>query len=678
VAETIETKDQFPDDAHGWAKRWAVELEGARKGLKAFHERGERVEDRYLSEAANDAAGTGLNLFFGDVEHKKALLYGNPPQVRSTRRHADPDDEEGRVAADMQGRLLNSDIQRRTDAFATALELARDDRLLPGLGVIRERYVVEMEDVPEQPAQDGPCAGCEGHGWAGPEEQVADIKCPACGGKGRVELAPAVPATQRKAFEDVETDYINWRDFLWSPARVWDEVTWVAFRAEMTREALHERFDETLGEDLVNLIPLNAKEKTAEGEQVEDPWSRASVWEVWHKDSRQVFWYVDGYDRILDRKDDPLGLDSFWPCPRPLFANVTSRKLVPKADLALHQDLYDAIDDLHERRQHLIKAIRVTGVFDGSNEGLAKVVEGGRNKLYPIDNWAAYVEKGGLAAGVQLMSLKEIIEAIDILTQKLQDAIALKDQAVGIADVMRGQATPGGGETATGRRIQARSASTRQKAAQRDFARFTTDAQNIRAEIIAKHFDPKTIIERSNILRTKDAGFAEKAAELIKSQFAQFRIEVAADGLAMTDYDAVKAERVEVVTALGGLMTAAQPIVQMGGPQALGFVLEVAGWLMAATPGGSQMEGVFDKYKAMAQQAAAQPKPPAPPDPKLQKAQVDLKAAEFKACAEKEATVMDLQVKKAEHQMDMTKLGMEMQRDMVKAAMPQPVPEGVA
>lgn len=652
MSETIETKDQFPDDAHGWAKRWAVELEGARKGLKGFLERGEKVEDRYLSEEAGAAAGTGLNLFFGDVEHKKALLYGNPPQVRSTRRHADPDDEQGRVAADMQGRLLNSDIQRRTDAFSTALELARDDRLLPGLGVIRMRYVVEWGDpLPAQEAKTDPLTG--------------------------QELAAAVPEQAQKASEDVETDYINWRDFLWGPARVWDEVTWVAFRAEMTREALHERFDETLGEDLVNLIPLNAKEKTAEGEQVEDPWSRASVWEVWHKDSRQVFWYVDGYDRILDRKDDPLGLDAFWPCPRPLFANVTSRKLVPKADLALHQDLYDAIDDLHDRRQQLIKAIRVTGVFDGSNEGLAKVVEGGKNKLYPIDNWAAYAEKGGLAAGVQLMSLKEIIEAIDVLTQKLQEAIALKDQAVGIADVMRGQATPGGGETATGRRIQARSASTRQKAAQRDFARFTTDAQNIRAEIIAKHFDPKTIIERSNILRTKDAGFAEQAAELIKSQFAQFRIEVAADGLAMTDYDAVKAERVEVVTALGGLMTAAQPIVQMGGPQALGFVLEVAGWLMASTPGGSQMEGVFDKFKAMAQQAAANPQPK-PPDPKFQKAQVDLKAAEFKAGAEKEATVMDLQVKKAEHQMDMTKLGMEMQRDMVKAAMPQQAPEGVA
>jgi hypothetical protein len=49
---------------------------------------------------------------------------------------------------------------------------------------------------------------------------------------------------------------------------------------------------------------------------------------------------------MLDEKEDPLGLQGFWPFPRPMVANLTTRKFIPKPDYKLAQDLYREINEL--------------------------------------------------------------------------------------------------------------------------------------------------------------------------------------------------------------------------------------------------------------------------------------------------------------------------------------------
>jgi hypothetical protein len=217
------------------------------------------------------------------------------------------------------------------------------------------------------------------------------------------------------------------------------------------------------------------------------------------------------------------------------------------------------------------------------------------------------------------------------------------------------------------------------QAAQDEFARFTTDAQKIRAEIIAKWFDEQTIIERSNILRTKDAQRAQQAAQLLKSEWAQYRIEVATDTLAMTDYDAVKQERIEVIGALGGLLQAGQGLIQVGGPRGMEFVLEAGAWLIAGTKGGSTLEGVFDRFKSMAQQAANAPKPPQPPDPKVVQAQIGLQTAKVEgqaklmgAQADMQQTQMDMVAKRQEFGMRMAEIQAKRAADADMPGAPEP------
>jgi hypothetical protein len=224
-----------------------------------------------------------------------------------------------------------------------------------------------------------------------------------------------------------------------------------------------------------------------------------------------------------------------------------------------------------------------------------------------------------------------------------------------MSDIMRGQAA--GSATATEQRIKAGFASTRVQTAQDELARFATDGQKIRAEIIAKHFDPETIIKRSNIALTPDAQYAQAAVALIKSNWAQYRLVVRPESIALPDLAGQKQEGVEFLTALSGFMQAAKGMP----PASLPFLLEMLKWAMARFRGASTIEGVLDKAIDAATKAAAAPPQSPPPDPRMQ-------AQQFKAKADMAQTQMDMQQATMEHQMDMQKLVAEAARDRQKMA----------
>jgi hypothetical protein len=148
--------------------------------------------------------------------------------------------------------------------------------------------------------------------------------------------------------------------------------------------------------------------------------------------------------------------------------------------------------------------------------------------------------------------------------------------------------------------------------------------QAIRAEIMAKHFDAQTIIERSNVLQTSDAQLAPQAVALLKDEHACYRIQVKPEAISLTDYAALKSERTEVLAAVGGFLQMAAPVAQFA-PQMAPFMLKMLQWVVAGIKGASEIESVLDQAVSQATQAAQQPPPPPqppPPDPKLQAIQL--------------------------------------------------------
>lgn len=479
MAEKRDNEDNPEQSA--W-QRWNDELELARKakGFDQWHTRSKRIVKRYraergdVSENSDDLEGARFNILWSNVQTLMPALFAKSPKPVVERRYLDRDDV-GRTASVILERTLSYELDDGT--YLSALKKGVLDRLLPGRGVVWIRYEPKFTPMPgkTQEADDKPAQGPQEATSDAPTEQVAD--------------------------ESVVVDYIDWRDFMTSPARTWEEVWWVGKRVYMTREELVKRFGDVGKEPTLDWSPVETT-SSAVGQSTEGNTKqrRAKVWEIWNKQARKVYWMAESYkDKLLDEKDDPLGLEGFWPVPRPLFATLTNDSLIPIPDYVEYEDQANELDDLTTRITNLVKTIKTCGVYDASVGELKRMFEEGfENELVPCDNMAEFSSKAG-ANGMGHMWLLPIKDMAATLIQ-LYDARERTKQVLyevtGISDIVRGS-SQGGAKTATEQRIKGQFASMRLNDMQAEVARFARDTLRIMGEIIAEHFDPMTLFEIS-------------------------------------------------------------------------------------------------------------------------------------------------------------------------------------
>lgn len=625
----MDSPDDFPNTPEGEAARWNAELTHANKQFEKFHTAGDDVVNVYRDKLKTDKAPKNrLNLFHANITTLMAMLYGRVPQVDVDRMWADPNDDVARVASEMTQRMLNLDIQESGETYSANMRAALSDRLLPGLACARVRYCMESEEQEIPPEVD----------------DVGTIKVQ--GYKQNI-----------KTDEWVEDLYVPWKDVRWSPCRFWSEVRWLAFRSYMDKGEVTARF----GEDIAKAVPYTAKSPLDDKATNKEVWSKCEVWEIWCKKTLKVHWFVFSYDKILDTKSDPLQLDGFWPMPMPMLANITTTELMPIADYTIAQDLYRSIDVLQDRIQSLTEAAKVAGAYDkAAGKDLSQILKPGvENKLVPVDNWAMFAEKGGIKGCMDFIPLDQIVQAIEILSQEQAKKIEQLYQITGMSDIMRGASDPRA--TATQDSLKAKFSSVRVQALQDEFARFATDLQKLKFCIIAKHFDPQTIMRATNVEATPDAKLAEQAVALIKDpQTSKWRIQIRSESLAMVDYAQIRQERTEYINALGLFLQSAAPIAEQF-PAASPVLLELLKWGLAGFKGSNQIEGVIDQAIAVIKQSMQQSQgQDQKPDPKVQAEQLKQQGEAAKQKLESEATSQKFQMQMAadaaKHQQDMEKL----------------------
>lgn len=613
----IVSASDFDASPLGLAQRWGTEIEAAGQELTKFHDESKRIVQRYLDK--RDAYGkdeSKVNLFWSTMKVLLSMLYARPPKADVSRTFQDYEDDVARVAGTMLQRILNRGFDDNTSTWDTNVRQGIEDWLVVGLGQIWLRYEVQTEPYTIEAVID-PMTG--------------------------QELVPAQEA-ERIVDEDAPCDYIYWEDFYWSPARTWGEVRWVARRVYMTKDQLEERF----GEEIAAVVPLGrpqGKGNVNDQSPKHDPWSKAEVFEIWCKETRKVYWYAKGSDVILDVKDDPLQLDGFFPCPKPVAANVTSSNFLPRADYVFAQDQFNELDEINTRVTWLTRAAKVVGVYDRSAEGIQRVFQqGAENQLIPVDNWALFAERGGIKGQVDWIPIDQVTNAIERLRQYRQDKVLQIYEVLGISDVMRGSSKAS--ETATAQQLKAQFGSTRVQLMQFYIAEWISQALRIKAEIICKHWQPETIIRRSNIERTPDAQLAGQAIELLKTEeMREYRIVIEADSMAAMDWAAERDAAVQFMQGLGAFVSQVAPMAQSV-PGAAPVLLSMLQWAVSKFRVSTQIESVLDQAITGLKQQGIQPPPPSP----MQEAQVAEKqagAAERAAKAKKanvEAAGMQMQL----------------------------------
>jgi hypothetical protein len=614
---------------------WAKEIELAENFFRDYQEDAVRCVHAFVDEHNESLPARPkykLNLFNSNVTTLTSIMYAKLPKVEADRRFADPNDDVARVASEIVTRILQNDLNDPEDKLAGVLKQALQDRLVAGLGAARVRYCLE-----ENPAKGK--EGEEGYEAASKKDEWCDI------------------------------EYVHWRDVLWSPCRTPAEMRWIAFRVYLTKGEVTARF----GKEIADTLPFASRGPTldpGEGKASEmsghQDAAQAEVWEIWDKASKRVYWFVKGFTKFLDVKEDPMNLPGFFPNAPSMIANTTTLKLIPKPDYLLSEDLYEEINELEARIAMLTKACKAVGVYPANAKEIGRILtEACENDMVPVENWAMFADKGGLKGQIDYFPIKEVAETIQILVQQQQLRIQQLYQVTGMSDIIRGQASTQG-VTATEQRIKAQFASTRMQSFQDEFANFASELLNRKVCLIRKFYDRQRILDLSNILNTPDAQFAEAAIKLIKDDpNFDCRVAIRAESMAQIDYEALKTERSEFLNGVASFLGSAAPLLESM-PAAAPFLLELLKFNLAGMKGSKQMEGVFDQAIAaqmkQQQEAAANPQPT--PEEKAQQLKNEgaVQVAQAKAQA-------DMAGKQQEAQLEMQKMAQELQQSREEHAL---------
>jgi len=604
-------------------QKWINIIAAYEREFAPWEKRVQSILERYTDKKVLQRKRARFNILWSNVQTLIPAVFSRLPKPDVSRRFRD-NDPVGRVAALILERALEYEIEHYGD-YAAALKGCVLDRFLGGRGTSWVRYEPHTRGVEPD----------DGY------EITEDIDEPA----------------EVLEYECAPVDYVHWRDFGHQIARTWEEVPAIWRRVYMSRPALVERF----GEELGNQIPLDTRpeelKKASLGASNSES-AQACIYEIWDKQSGMAIWLSKSMSKVLDSREDPLGLDEFWPCPKPLFATITSDSLIPTPDFALYQDQAEQLDILCDRIDGLVKALKVTGVYDAAEESLRRLfTEADNNDLIPVKNWSGFAEKNGLKGAIDIVDLTPIVNALKVAYESID---VIKNQVFeisGIADILRGATDPN--ETLGAQRIKGQFGTLRLRDMQKQVAEFATSLLQIKAQIICKLFSPESIMQSGAVdqLSEADKQFIPQAIQLLKSgETSSFRIEVQSDSLVQMDENAEKQDRVEFLGAVSGYMGQLLSNAESIPPEMVPMLAQILKFGVTGFKVGKAIEGDIDQAIDAMKQSAAQPRQPKP-DPEMAKVQAQLQGKQqeiqFNLQAKQQELAMQAQFNEQQAQRDM-------------------------
>ena len=576
------------------------------KEFSKWMSRTDKILRRYRDERQVNSMQSRYNMLWANVNTLKAATFSRMPKADVSRRFKD-NDPVGRVASLILERAMDFEITHYGD-LKHCLEASVYDRFLGGRGSAWVRYEPKIESMDYEVSE---------------QDEDSD------------------EAAEYLDTEAAPVDYVHWKDFGHEPARTWDEVNKVWRKVYMTRKMLVERF----GEDLGNKVPLDSSPDDQKYKDSDGIGKKGLIIELWDRETEKVLWISKSLNQILDERDDPLELEEFFPCPKPLYSTITNESLVPVPDFTLYQDQANALDVLSTRINGLIDALKVRGVYDASEPTLQRLfTEGENNTLIPVKNWPAFSEKAGLKGAIDIVDITPIATALS----NAYEAMAQLKQEIyditGISDIIRGQSNVI--ETATSAQIKSQFASLRLKEYQDGVAFYASNILKIKAQIICQQFQPETLVKIGGVeqLSPEDQQLVPAAIQMLKDNpMRTFRIEVATDSMLYQDEQQEKEDRVAFLGAVGAYLEKAVQAAQTMPPEATPLLMDMLKFGVQGYRVGRVLEGEFDNVVDAIKEQAKIPKQPQP-DPEIMKIQLEAQARQAELQAELQARDHEIQL----------------------------------
>jgi hypothetical protein len=552
------------------ALRWIGEIQSAEKVFGDYHDRVDAIYARFRDEREgeekngvkqNNNQTRRYNALWSMKQTLKPLLFAATPNPYVARKF----DDSAPVARDaslLLQRLLSTVSD--TDQFFDACSEAADEYILAGRGVTWTTYLPEFgvreSEVPTPLAEgeEPPIDEYSEEDKETRQKKPYEVKTGDDGSRYYLEKF------EHKLTEKTVTDCVNFKDLLHGPATAWRNVPWVARRVPMLREELIKRFGAAKG----NAVPLNSygtgdkRTKTGNTDDFKGHFRRGIVWEVWDRVNGEILWVcLDCPKYVLDKKKDPLKLQGFFPCPKPMFGTMTTDSMIPIPDYTEWQDIAIELDEVTYRIALLTDALRVVGVYDATaGDEIKKVAEGRQNTMIGVQNWAQFSEGGGLKGAVQFLPLEEVRSTLESLYRTRGQLVQEMYEITGIADIVRGASDPR--ETASAQKLKGNFANSRLTERQKVVARHVREMLSIIAEIMCTLYSDENLklLSGAELVLTNEQGAFDEmrwaaALQLLRNEpLLRLQVKIDTETLADEQITADREEATQFIGALSGLL----------------------------------------------------------------------------------------------------------------------------
>ena len=452
-AGSLERKEDLGKSPESIARRWKLELKLADKRESNWRKRASDIYKLYTPETP---ATNSFNILWTNTETLRQSVYNSLPQPDVRRRYQD-DDKLGKSVGEVLTRAL--EFSQDTYDFDGLLQKDVLCMLLAGRAVARVRYVPDIRLI-------------------GEEDSNAD------------DDSQESESYEEIGWEQAICERIQFDDFrILCAAKTWDEVTAIGFRHRFTREDCVEKF----GEEIGNKITLDevADEDVKKSKDVQDLFKTAEVWEIWDKEEKEVLFICPTYATPCKTQDDPLGLQGFFPIPRPLYAIENDTTLVPAALFTQYEQQAKELNRISLRINKLIEGLKNRGIYDATLSELAELMKAGDNELIAAQNVTALLERGGLEKAIWMIPIETAAMVLKELYNQRDATKQVIYEITGISDIMRSASDPN--ETFGAQKIKTQWGTQRLQRMQKEVQRYIRDLIRLKAEIIAEKFQMETL-----------------------------------------------------------------------------------------------------------------------------------------------------------------------------------------
>ncbi|MGA7327486.1 MAG: hypothetical protein WBX25_24105 [Rhodomicrobium sp.] len=455
--------------------KWLSEIKVAKMREEKWRKKALDILARYRQERAleihsNKPTDKKFNILWSNTEVLMAHLTGDlgMPDVRRQFPFPGQKTRIARTAAEILEKVLI--VENHAFDVAEEFEACVEDSLLPGRGQVW----IDLDEIPDDESNDN------------------------------------------KDWLEARICHVDWEMYLEGPSRRWDQVPWVGRMHLFDKDDLRDNFSNYADQIPLNYELDNTNEQTKESlvASGRETVSRAPIWEVWVKNTKERLYVAEDFPKILRVDVDPYRLKDFFPCPKPLYAVKTTNTRIPIPLFAQYQDQADELDRLTTRGYRLVETLKYCGIYGNLGEGddtlqdLSRLEDG---EFMPYKGFAALLQSGGLEKAFMVRELQPIMAAIQGVGEKHDWTVQKIWEITGIADIMRGISDPN--ETLGAQELKARYGSNRAQRRQKLVQRFVRDAYRLKAEVISEHYKREQLQEMTGIsLPTKDEQAQAKKA----------------------------------------------------------------------------------------------------------------------------------------------------------------------